>query len=916
MRSVRLVCISAILGSTMLVMQSDSVTHISQPLFSKDRATGRSQLDLASRGKVAGNYGKLPLSFEANQGQADARVKFLLHSSGYTLFLTSDEAVFSSRSDKAKDVTSRAGRLLRPGPAGPVTKSALRMKLVNANPAAKVTGADPLPGRSNYFIGNDPKKWHSNVPTYAKVKYERIYSGVDLVYYGNQGQLEYDFVVSPGADPRRIQFDVRGAKHISRDRHGNLVLQTAAGEVRWRKPTVYQETSGARRVIAAHYDIKHKNRVGFEIADYDLQSPLFIDPLVYSTYLGGSDLDVGGGIAVDRSGNAYVTGYTFSTDFPTVNPVQPENGGGGYSDAFVAKLNPSGSALVYSTYLGGNNYDQGVGIAVDASGNAYVTGYTISTDFPTMNPVQPTYAGGQSDAFVAKLNASGSALVYSTYLGGSGDDDGLGIAVDSSGNAYITGQTSSDDFPTKNPLQPTSAGGMGGDAFVTKLNTSGSALVYSTYLGGSDDDGGFGIAVDGLGNAYVTGGTASTDFPTKNPLQPANAGDNGLPIPAWDAFVAKLNASGSALVYSTYLGGSGDDQGFGIAVDGLGNAYLTGHTKSTNFPTMNPLQASNGGNYDAFVAKLNPSGSALVYSTYLGGSGLDQGFGIAVDGLGDAYVTGQTTSADFPTMNPVQAANAGGDYDAFVTKLNASGSALVYSTYLGGSSDDQGFGITTDSSGNAYVAGKTNSTNFPTMNPLQASAGGSYDAFVSEIFLPGFTIQATGLSPTSLSPGASAVSTITVAPVSGFNANTVSLGCNISPVVTLAPTCSFTALAPGAAGSDNSTLTVSTSGPTGLLMSPFNHQGLLFCALLLPAVGLVLTGAGLGRAHFGRRARVYFLVVGVLALSHCGGGNGGSGNGSGGSLGTPAGNYIITLTGTAPGASQEGAPPQIALTVQ
>jgi len=589
------------------------------------------------------NLNNPPLAFERNQGQTSSQVKFLARGQGYTLFLTSGETVLALHKASAN-----------PG--------VLRMKLLGANPSPDVSGVDEMSGKSNYFIGNDAKNWRTNVPMYAKVKYKSVYSGIDLVYYGKQRQLEYDFVVASGADPRRIQLCIRGARKIRRSEDGDLVLAIDAGEIRWHRPVAYQEKGGVRQEVAAHYAVKG-NRVGFEVADYDLRRPLFIDPLIYSTYLGGSGEDTGAAIAVDSSGNAYVTGYTRSTNFPTMNPLQPSLGASD-GNAFVAKLNPTGSALVYSTYLGGSDQDGGNGIAVDSSGNAYVTGFTLSTNFPTVNPLA---CGGNGDAFVAKLNPTGSALVYSSCFGGSGYDAGLGIAVDSSGNAYVTGETTSTDFPTMNPLQPANAGG-GYDAFVAEINPAGSALVYSTYLGGSSEDFGYSIAVDGSGNAYVTGATTSTDFPTMNPLQPVFGG-NG------DAFVAKLNPTGSALVYSTYLGGSSGDFGAGIAVDGSGNAYVTGSTGSHNFPTMNSTQPY-GGNGDAFVAKLNPTGSALVYSTYLGGSAVDYGYGIAMDGSGNAYVIGYTESANFPTMNPLQPVFGGGTYDAFVAVI-ANGPALA-----------------------------------------------------------------------------------------------------------------------------------------------------------------------------------------------------------------------------------------------
>jgi Beta-propeller repeat len=708
-----------------------------------NHSAGSLKPDQATQGKILQRYGKLPLSFEANQGQADTRVKFLSRGSGYTLFLTSDEAIFSLRGDKAKDEASGVSRQLRPSPAVLATNAVLQMKLVKANRAAKVTGTDELPGTSNYFIGNDPAKWRGNVPTYSKVKYEEIYSGIDLVYYGNQRQLEYDFVVAPGADPSRIRLKFRRAGKFRIDDKGDLVLGADGDEVRLQKPQVYQYANGTRKAVEGHYWMAGANTISFRVAAYDRSKPLVIDPvLVYSTYLGGSGEDAGYGIAVDTSGNAYVTGYTLSTDFPIIPGAFQTTCGGGCNytndtrDVFVSKLNASGSALIYSTYLGGSGADVGFGIAVDSSGDAYVIGRTNSTDFPTMNPFQAAYAGGQFDAFVAKLNPTGSALVYSTYLGGNAYDSGQGIAVDTVGNAYVTGATQSANFPTMNPLQP--AFTILTDVFVAQLSPSGSALVYSTYLGGSNGFAvGRAIAIDSLGEAYVTGDTDATDFPVTPGAFQTTCGGCSLLTGVTDAFVTKLNPTGSALVYSTYLGGAGYDFGYGIAVDSSGDAYVTGVTESTNFPTINPLQPTFGGSSccNAFVTKLNPTGSALVYSTYLGGSGNnvgDQGYGIAVDSSGDAYVTGLTTSTDFPTMNPLQLANAGNE-DAFMAKLNLTGSALVYSTYLGGSDKDEGYGVAVDSSGNAYVTGWTQSTNFPTMNSLQPNYAGGNDAFVAKI---------------------------------------------------------------------------------------------------------------------------------------------------------------------------------------
>jgi Beta-propeller repeat len=492
------------------------------------------------------------------------------------------------------------------------------------------------------------------------------------------------------------------------------------------RPFIYQEIAGSKHAVPGRYVLSGTNQISFEVGAYNPTLPLIIDPVLsYSTYLGGSKDDQAYGIAIDGLGNAYVTGYTYSTNFPTKNAFQG-NLKGSYT-VFVTKLNASGNAAVYSTYLGGSGGDNGYSIAVDSAGNAYVTGYTSSTDFPTKNALQPANHGGD-DAFVTKLNASGNALVYSTYLGGSQDDYGQGITVDSAGNVYLTGYTFSFDFPLKNALQPINHAGSW-TAFVTKLNAAGSALVYSTYLGGSDYDQGAGIAVDSAGNVYLTGDTGSGDFPTKNALQKTDLHPGSA-----TGFISKLNASGSALVFSTFLGGSSLDLGQAIAVDSANNIYVTGWTASKDFPTKNPLQPTNHGHLNAFVSKLNASGSALIYSTYLGGKGHDIAYGIALDSKGNAYLTGYTDSANFPVVNALQPTRIA-FADVFISELNANGSALNFSTYLGGSSyDDQGNSIAVDSTGNIYVAGYTQSKKFPTKNPFQGTfGGGSYDAFVTKI---------------------------------------------------------------------------------------------------------------------------------------------------------------------------------------
>jgi hypothetical protein len=679
-------------------------------------------------------YGKLPLSFEANQGQDDPSVQFQSRGSGYGLLLTRDSAILASCCDRQKD-------------------QLLFMRVVGANPNVRVEGLNQLSTKSNYFVGDDPKRWETNIPNYGGVKYSDIYRGVDLVYHGNQGQLEYDFVVRPGADPSQITVALESptAKSSPRiDSNGDLITG-ANGTMRFRKPVIYQSTNfnGAvskddrsrvadRHLVEGRYVLKG-DRIGFEIGDYDRSMPLVIDPtLVYATYLGGNVWAHGYAIAVDSSGNTYFTGRTTSTQgLAKTGAYNTKNASfSGLADAFVGKLNAAGSAMTYITYLGGSYDDESDGIAVDASGDAYVTGWTSSANFPTTSGAFRTaIGGGYDDGFVTKLNPTGSALIYSTFLGGNGHDEGHAIAVDSLGDSYVTGTSYSTNFPTTAGALQTTLGGLD-DAFITKLNPLGSALVYSTYLGGAGHDDSRGIAVDASGNAYVAGFSDSTNFPaTVGALQKNSGG-------GYDAFVSKLNPTGSALVYSTYLGGSNDDFIYGIAIDGSGNAYVTGDTFSANFPatqsaSQTTLEASGTGHDDAFVSKLNAAGSVLLYSSYLGGSGNDVGYGIVVDKSGNAYITGATNSSDFPTSGTALQPTPGGYDDGFFSEFNPTGSTLTYSTYLAGKGVDQGKGIAADALGNIYIVGWTESKNFPvTTGAYQTILTGADDAFVAKFSTP------------------------------------------------------------------------------------------------------------------------------------------------------------------------------------
>jgi hypothetical protein len=604
----------------------------------------------------------VPLVFTENHGQWDDKVLYRANAGSATMWYASGGVVYQfirtidrpeiDSDDPLKSMPHRIAQ--RPDS---VEQMVVKATFVGANANPIVVGKERMDYKCNYFIGHDPDEWHTDVPNYRVVIYEEVYDGIDLKYYGNGRQMEYDFIVSPGADVSLIKIEYEGVESVSINYKGELVVKTNWGEVIEQRPVIYQIDNSSRVTVAGEYSLKGANSFGFELSGYNPALPLVIDPVLsYSTYLGGSFHDYGRAIAVDGLGNAYITGSTYSTDFPTEGAYQRTYHG--LDDAFVTKLSSSGNGLVYSTYLGGSHGDDGRAIAVDGSGSAYITGGTYSADFPTEGEFQSDQ--GSADVFVTKLSSSGNSLVYSTYLGGSTFDYGMAIAVNGLGNACITGQTNSTDFPNKAAYQGTCNGA--DDAFVTKLNSSGSGLVYSTYIGGNAIDRAFGLALNGSGNAYITGYTTSADFPTKGAYQT----DQG----STDAFVTKLKSSGNGLVYSTYMGGRGSDYAYDIAVDVSGNAHITGMTNSTDFQIEGAHQSTfQGGWQDGFVTKLNNSGSGLAYSTYLGGSNSDRGENIAVDGSGNAYITGQTNSTDFPTEGAYQTTFQGGP-DAFVTKFS------------------------------------------------------------------------------------------------------------------------------------------------------------------------------------------------------------------------------------------------------
>ncbi len=694
----------------------------------------------------------LPLSFESGHGRLDGAASFIARGAGYALALTPKGAALflnhPAAEETCTDRSRKQARKISPAPAC-WTRSELQMDLLGQNPRADIHGEHELQGRSNYFIGKQDSGWETDIPTFQRVRYHHVYDGIDLVFHGRQGRLEYDFVVNPGGQPDHIAFGLRGARGIEITRAGNLMAQVDGGSVTFCKPHAYQDFGGVEHEVTASFRLEGAGRIAFRLGPYDQSQTLVIDPVLsYSTYLGGSGTDQARAIAVDASGDVFVTGSTVSTDFPTTTGALSTSLAGG-ADIFVAKLDPTGSKLLYVTYLGGTGTDESSHIAVDASGDPYVTGLTNSSDFPTSTGAFQTSLKGANNAFVTKLSPDGSSLVYSTYLGGSATDYANSLAVDSSGDVYLTGVTFSADFPTTSGAFQTTYKGSG-DAFVTELNSTGTALVYSTYLGGSSDDEGVAIAIDSSGAAYVAGVTSSTDFPTVSPLQKTLAGGK-------DAFVTKLAPGGASLVYSTFLGGSGDDQAADLAVDSSGDAFIVGQTNSSDFPTANAYQTVLGGGSDAFVVEINPAGTALIYSTYLGGTGDESPQALALDSAGDAYVTGETTSNDFPTANAIQSVLLGGA-DAFISELDPAGSSLIFSTYLGGSATDEATGIAIDSSGNIYVAGFTSSSDFPTLaGAYQPSSAGGTDAFVVQISPT--AAAAVSLNKTSLTFGDQSLTT-------------------------------------------------------------------------------------------------------------------------------------------------------------
>ncbi len=747
---------------------------------------------LAPLAPVPAVPGNLPLFFEANPDQASGPVQFLTCGCNYQFLLSPTEVQIAL------------------GKTG-VKPAEVRMNFARANPEAQMSGATGLPGKINYLIGNNPAQWHTGVATFARVQVEQLYPGINLVYYGNQRQLEYDFSIAPGTDPGAIEIQFSGVDKISIDARGQLILAVSGGGICQPAPAIYQMVGGQRRAIRGGYRLVDAHTVAFTIGKYDQKLRLVIDPILsFSTYFGGNSSDAAWAVALDTNGFIYVAGQTLSKQmsatnaapFSTPGAFQTNFAGGSTAgDAFVAKFDNQGSNLIYLTYLGGSVNDVALSLAVDNAGNAFVAGYTDSPNFPVTPGAIHTNISGvpdqyvhlyPTDGFVAELNPGGSNLVYSTYLGGEQADGVYSIAVDSADNAYVTGFTCSTNFPTTNalPFQLVGTTNMSlnhlacpysyyfnNNAFVAEIASNGTSLKFSSYLGGTNYDWGNSIAVDASNYIYVTGYTASTNFPTTNAIYQRfvsvtltnnsvvtnqvfttnffngyllNGASNQISPPAYDAFVTKLAPGGTGWVYSTFLGGTNNDIANHIAVDGAGNAYVTGWTVSTNFPNTvtitnlyngltNNLVYGYSITTNAFLAQItwNGTNAAIGYSTVFGGTnfGIDVGYGVTLDPYGNIFVVGAASTTNFPAVNTpglLGPTNAGGS-DVFVIAFSTNCSAILYSGYLGGSGNDYGYGIAVDSQTNVYIAGQTASVNFPVFNARQSSLDGPSDAFLAKI---------------------------------------------------------------------------------------------------------------------------------------------------------------------------------------
>ena len=668
--------------------------------------------------------------FIENKGQWPAEVFFLTQINGLDAWITNNGVLYDLYKVEPSELSDPKNR----------TRKGHRVfyKLNHINVDVKKVGKQRQKGYYNYLTGNDKSKHAKNVSLFKEAVVKNIYDGIDIRYYFDNGALRYDYIVHPGADPSTIEFNLTGTEQTRLNTDGDLTFSTRFGQVNLADLYCYQDNK--ENPIQGSFKQQNTGCWKIQIGDYDETKKLIIDPLVYSTFLGGGNVDDAQSIALDNNGNAYVTGYTQSPDFDTSTGAY-QSSSNGSSDIIISKIGASGNNLEYSTYLGGSDFDTGESIAVDDNGNTYITGETQSTDFAVTSGAFQTTIGGSNDVFVTKIDATGSNLLYATYIGGSNLDRGYAIALDAGNNAYVTGSTQSSDYSTTSGTHQVSIDG-NNDVFVTKLDATGNSLIYSTYIGGSDVDSGLSIAIDDSDNAYIGGSTRSNDFDvTGNAFQTTNEG--GL----YDVFVTKLDPTGNNLLFSTFIGGDDSESCTSIDVDNNGNSYITGNTSSTNYDVTNgAYQTTIGGNTDAFVTKLNANGDGLTYSTYLGGSDNDNGKSIKAGSNGSAYVTGNTSSTDYDITSGSYQTNLGGGGDAFVTKINETGGSLVYSTFIGGSNADIAYSISLDDNNNPIITGNTFSSDYDVTNgSYQTAIGGSFDIFITKLDVcsaPSITVNA------------------------------------------------------------------------------------------------------------------------------------------------------------------------------
>ncbi|MGB8987771.1 MAG: SBBP repeat-containing protein [Candidatus Sulfotelmatobacter sp.] len=967
------VLVTAAIAAALLIVSHQARSHQSRVAKSASSASSLSKtIPPAARDRLQAAYAALPLAFEPNQGQTDAQVKYMARANGYKLYLTSSEAIFTLHKQGGDSDVRRMMMDRRAGPAG--IKSMLRrralqkskgmvaavhMQMLGADPAVQLSAMAPQAGKVNYFVGDDPSKWHSNVPLFGQVSYRSVYPGIDLAFHGNGKQLEFDYLVRPGSNANAIGLRFQGADRINTNAAGDLILTTAAGPIEMHRPVAYQEKDGVRQSVNVRFLVS-ANKVTFALGSYDRSRELVIDPTVtYSTYFGGDFADYGSAIAVDGSGDAFIAGATDSDTIPG-----DSNGTNNTSfDVYVTEINPAGT-LQFTTIFGGSSDEFPGGIAIDASGDIYVSGTTDSNDFPvTSGAAQTVFLGGttngDNDAFAVKLAPHGAAITWGTYIAGGDSDSGLAIAIDTASppNVYVVGETFSTDLGgAVGGVHPLPNGGSlnlglgtgDDDGYIVKVNPTGSAYLLVSYLGGSSGDLATGVALDAAGNIYVSGETISTDLPVTAGVVQNQCGTDGTCNASGgnvfdDAFVVGLQANLSAYKYVTYYGGSNVDDAFAITADASGDAFVTGTTASSDFATAGtPFQSSLAGTQNAFALELNPTGTAASYSSYLGGSGTDLGYGITLDSLGDIYITGQTSSSsNFPLQNATQG-TFGGSTDAFVTVLNPTQNVALFSTYLGGGGDEDQLGgaIALDSLQNIYVTGDTDSGNgstaaFPTKSALDGTYGGGTcvgstganvpcpDAFIaaySPATGPDFSLTAT--TPATVAPGSSGTSTVTLTSLFGY-ASTVNLDCSVTGTGSPLPACSASSFSSGSvtptgAGA-TSTLTITTTGASAAIV----HPSKFFYAMWLPIAGMSLIGVGFSSAGSRRKKLLGFLMVAMVMaalflMPACGSSSnsGGGGGGGGGCTGcTPAGSYTVTITGTGTDASATTHSTTVTLTV-